>query len=371
MKKEMDMSPGYIPKNKLQELEQRLANLAEKYDARTDTAAVQFSLALPANNWRWEWGSPGAPKQYFIASTTKLYVTAMIMQLRSEGRLDLDAPAARYLDASIMAGIHRLRGVDSGNSITVRQLLSHTSGIADYFEQRRRDGSSQFRDCLRHDSAWSFDDILSITRQLKPTFAPATQGKAFYSDTNYQLLGAIIEQLDGVSYEDALQKRIIEPLGLHQTYPFSKATLPRYDEVAPMLYGKKPLVIPQAMASVRADGGIVSTSDDGIAFLDAFMNGKLFPKHYLDEMQRTWNPIFPPLEYGVGMMRLALPRYYTLFMQMPPMVGHSGVTGALLFYMPQLDLYVSGTVNQIKKRSLSYNLMIRLVMTVMSAISKG
>jgi CubicO group peptidase (beta-lactamase class C family) len=371
MKNEMDMSPRHIRKHNLPELEQRLANLAEKYDARPDTVALQFSLSLPASNWRWEWASPGAPRQHFIASTTKLYVTAMIMQLRSEGSLDLDAPAARYLEASIMAGIHRLRGVDSGNTITVRQLLSHTSGIADYFEQRRLDGSSQFRDCLCHDIAWSFDDILSITRQLKPKFTPATPGKAFYSDTNYQLLGAIIEKIDGVTYEDALHKRIIEPLGLHQTYPFSKATLHRYGEVAPMLYGKKPLVIPQAMASVRADGGIVSTSKDGITFLDAFMNGKLFPTHYLDEMQHFWNPIFPPLEYGVGIMRLELPRYYTLFMQMPPMIGHSGASGAVLFYVPELDLYVSGTVNQIKNRSLSYNLMIRLVMTVMNAISKG
>ena len=129
-----------------------------------------------------------------------------------------------------------------------------------------------------------------------------------------------------------------------------------------MLYGERPVAIPQAMASVRADGGIVSTALDGITFLQAFMTGRLFPTEYLDEMQRTWNPVFPPLEYGVGMMRFALPRYYTLFKEVPPMVGHSGASGAVLYYVPALDLYVSGTVNQIKKRSLSYNLMTRLVM---------
>jgi len=357
-------------RNQLQ-LEERLAQLVEKYDARSDTSDVQFAIALPSSNWYWESSSPHGASHYFIASATKLYVTALIMQLRSEGRLDLDVPAARYLEPSIMAGIHRLRNVDSSNAITVRQLLSHTSGIADYFEQRRADGSSQYRECLKCDFGWSFADVLRITKeQLSPRFAPGTRGKAFYSDTNYQLLGAIIEHLDGVTYEQALRQRILHPLGLTETTSFTNDTLQQYNNIAPMLFGKKPLTIPRAMASVRADGGIVSTASNGITFLKAFMQGDLFPAHYLEELQRIWNPIFPPLEYGVGLMRFALPRYYTLFMQMPPMIGHSGVSGALLYYVPQLDLYLSGTVNQIKKRSLSYNLMVRLVIAVMHALKK-
>jgi len=132
--------------------------------------------------------------------------------------------------------------------------------------------------------------------------------------------------------------------------------------VAPMLYGKRKVNIRQAMASVRADGGIVSTADDSIAFLDAFMNGRLFPAEYLRELQGEWRAIFPPLAYGLGMMRFALPRYYTLFTAVPPMVGHSGASGAVLYYVPALDLYIAGSVNQIKQRSLSYNVMTRLVM---------
>ena len=357
--------------NQLQ-LEQRLAQVVETYSARVDTCEVQFALASPGRNWYWESASPRGASLYYIASATKLYVTALIMQLRSEGRLDLDAPAARYLEPSIMEGIHRLRNVDSSNAITVRQLLSHTSGIADYFEQRRTDGSSQYKECLKCDFGWSFEDVLRITKeQLSPSFLPGTPGKAFYSDTNYQLLGAIIEHLEGVCYEQALLQRILYPLGLTETTSFTNDTITRYHNIAPMLFGKKPLTIPLAMASVRADGGIVSTASDGIIFLKAFMRGELFPAHYLDEMQRIWNPIFPPLDYGIGLMRFALPRYYTLFMQMPPMIGHSGASGALLYYVPQLDLYISGTVNQIKQRNLSYNLMVRLVIIVMQALKKA
>ncbi len=95
-----------------------------------------------------------------------------------------------------------------------------------------------------------------------------------------------------------------------------------------------------------------------------------FPRRASHYFIASLNPVFPPLEYGVGLMRFALPRYYTLFMQMPPMIGHSAASGALLYYVPKLDLFISGTMNQIKKRSLSCNLMVRLVMAVMQALKK-
>jgi CubicO group peptidase (beta-lactamase class C family) len=349
-------------------LESRLTRLLRSYDSRADTNAVRFALASPSRGWSWEWASPGSPEQYFIASTTKLYVSALVMQLRSEGHVDIDAPAATYLEPPVMAGIHVLVGVDSSRRITVRELLSHTSGIADYFEQRRRDGSSQFKDAVAHDFDWSFEDVLRITKeQMAPRFPPSAPGKAFYSDTNYQLLGAVIEAVSGVSFEQALRERILEPLGLRGTYPFTRETVSRYGEVAAMLYGKKRLAIPRAMASVRADGGIVSTAQDSIVFLEAFMTGALFPVEYLAEMQEKWNRIFAPLEYGIGIMRFALPRYYSPLRPVPPMVGHSGASGAVLYHVPLLDLYVSGAVNQIKKRSLSYGLMARLVMICQDA----
>lgn len=345
-------------------LETRLEGILAKYEARSDTGAVRFALASPSRGWSWERTSDAASGrgQYFIASATKLYVTALAMQLRHEGLLDPSAPAAAYLDPQVIAGIHVLDGVDSSARVTVAELLSHTSGIADYFEQRRHDGTTTIGRALDEDFSWSLDEVLRITREdLTPRFPPSSPGRAFYSDTNYQLLGAVVEAVTGTSYEEALRSRILEPLRLVDTYPFTRETFDKYVTVDDMLHGARRISIPCAMASVRADGGIVSTVGDGVAFLEAFMTGGLFPEEYLAELQRRWTPIFRPLEYGVGIMRFSLPRYYTMFTSVPPMVGHSGASGAVLFFVPDLDLYVSGTVNQVKKRSLSYNVMVRLV----------
>jgi CubicO group peptidase (beta-lactamase class C family) len=358
----MNLTPHHV------ELEGRLSSILSAYASRPDTNAVSFALASPGRDWDWEWAEPDARRQYFIASTTKLFVTAIIMQLTAEGALDLDLPAITYLKPAIMAGIHVLRGVDSSPRITVRELLSHTSGIADYFEQRRADGGTTFQRALEADFGWLFDDVLRITKeQMTPRFAPSSRGKAFYSDTNYQILGALIEGLTGASFEEAVRKRVIEPLMLTDTYPFTIETLDRYAEVSSMLFGTERIFIPKAMASVRADGGMVSTASDALVFLRAFVSGGLFPATYLEELQAEWRHIFTPLEYGTGIMRFALPRYFSPFRAAPAMIGHSGASGTVLFYVPEIDLYISGTVNQVKKRSLPYNILVRLVFACQDA----
>jgi hypothetical protein len=76
-------------------LEAKLGSIPSSYDTRSDTSAVQFALASPRHDWQWEWVPSTSPQQYFIASTTKLFVTAIVMQLCDERRLELDTPAAK------------------------------------------------------------------------------------------------------------------------------------------------------------------------------------------------------------------------------------------------------------------------------------
>lgn len=305
------------------------------------------------------YGDPSRP--FFLASATKLATSAILAQLRIEKRLDWDAPVAPLLPDLDLSGLSIDGGRDRSQEMTVRELLAHTSGIADYFEGRRKGHPTTFGRVIESDMGWTVGDAVDWTRDL----APGTPGRGLYSDTGYQLLGALIERLEGTTYADVVRRRIAEPLGLADTYVFGEETSGRYDAIALMRLGDRELRIPQAMASVQADGGMVSTLRDGMVLLDAFFDGRLVAPEVLDEMQQGWHPIFFPLEYGTGVMRFRVRRYFSPVFRVPPFVGHSGASGVVMYRCPERGLSIVGTVNQIESRSLPYQLMVR------SAIAAG
>jgi D-alanyl-D-alanine carboxypeptidase len=335
----------------------KLDSIAERFAQRSDVRELQFRIIQPRTGLEWSFGEP---KQYFIASVTKLYTTAIVLQLRASGDLTFDTPAVDILGADTLTGLNTFGDTDRADDITIRHLLSHTSGIPDYFEAAPKGGESVMSRMLRDDVHWSFDDAVRTSRELPARFAPGTQGRALYSDTNFQLLGKVIETVTGGSYEAAVDERVIRRLGLDDTSLFTEATLDRVDTVSTFLNGRDPLRRPHAMASFGPDGSIVSTTDDGIELLRGFLAGDLFPAEYIDELTATWRTVFTPLEYGIGIMRFALPRILSPFAPVPPMIGHSGASGSVLYRVPDLDLYLCGTVNQVKNRSLPYRLMATL-----------
>lgn len=294
---------------------------------------------------------------YFIASTTKLYVTAVLLALRSQGRLGLDDLLIDHVSLGLVVGIHNFP-TDATASLTIRQLMSHTSGLPDYFQQKRPEGSSLQKDITSgRDQAWTFDDVLAASRRMKPPFAPGTPGKAFYSDTNYQLLGKVIETITGASLDQVLRAMIFDPLSLTETYLY---TDPSDERPRHLYYKDKALRIPQAMVSFGPDGGIVSTAGETMTFLKAFFDGTFFPTDYLPELYH-WNKIFFPLQYGVGVMRFQLPRYLSPFGPAPELIGHSGLSGAFAFNAPAQGLYCTGTVNQVAQPGRSFRLLLRLL----------
>lgn len=278
-------------------------------------------------------------------------MTVILAQLRSEGLLSWDAPIADLLD--------RLPVRPLAGDATVREVMGHTAGLGDYFEGRRRAAPSTFTQAITRDFSWDIHDVLAWTAEV-PSGA---RGRGLYSDTGYQLLGAVIEDLDQQSFAESVRTRITEPLDLRDTYVFGPSTLDDYERVSPLFIGDVRLHIPQAMASVQADGGVVSTINDGQVFLDAFFNGRLFPAELMPEIAGDWHAIFRPLEYGTGIMRFALPRFLTGMRRIPPFIGHSGASGTVMFACPELGLTVVGTVNQIRNRSLPYRLMVRTALT--------
>lgn len=327
---------------------------------------VGLSLAIEQRSTGFSWRLGDEQRPYFIASITKLFTAALIVQLCEEHKLTLDARASDLLGCEMMAGLNIQGGHDFGSQVTIGELLAHTSGIPDYFEQKRPDGETVLADLLKADRGWNFEELLSISRSMKARFAPSTPGKAFYSDTNYMLLGRIVEILAGCSYENALRNRIFQPLALKDTWLFTPATLDRYSDVTAVMYRNTPLHTPKALASFAAEGAIVSTMRDQIRFLRAFIGGELFPQTSLMGMTAQWRSIFSPfvpLSYGIGVMRFSIPRWQSPFFRVPAMIGHSGVFGTMLFYVPDRDLYIAGTVNQMVPRSLAYRLLVRIALT--------
>ena len=340
----------------------QLDRIAARY--ATKSAVSEFSAAIEQPSTGFTWGYGNTDQPYFIASITKLYTAAMIMQLRDEGTLTLDTRAAEILGVSTMNGLAVHDGHDYGPAVTVRELLSQTSGIPDYYEQKRSDGTTFADDMLHTDIAWTFDDYLESVRGMPSRFAPSTPGRAQYCDTNYQLLGRIVEVATSGTFDDALRRRILEPLHLQHTWLFTPRTLNRYDEVATIRHGHTPLHIPKTIASFPPDGAVVSTVTDQVRFLRAFIAGDLFPSRYLAEMTARWHSVFSslvPIHYGIGMMRYRQPRWQNPFAPAPPMIGHSGAFGTVLYHVPDRDLYLAATVNQMRSVSLSHVLLLRLV----------
>ena len=142
--------------------------------------------------------------RFRIASITKTFTATGIMQLRDAGKLNLDDPVSKYLDW------FNLRYEDSPE-ITIRHLLSHASGLP------RDSHNSMWRD--QNSPTW--DEFVEATKQRAPTRPP--NDKFAYSNLGYSLLGGIIAEVSGQSWEDYLQENILNPLGMTETYPVPKA----------------------------------------------------------------------------------------------------------------------------------------------------
>ena len=116
-------------------------------------------------------------KPYFIASVTKLYVTAVILKLRTKNCLSFQNKISEYLPDEILHELHLFKGKEYSKEITIKHLMSNTSGIPDYFS------SDVVRELTAgKDQGWGFERTIASAKQKKPKFVPGK--KAQYSDTN-------------------------------------------------------------------------------------------------------------------------------------------------------------------------------------------
>ena len=350
-----------VNKNNKMVIENSLQAVLDKTVDNKKVFGTSFAIQKDTLTWQGSSGNFSIDQPYFIASTTKLFTTAIILKLRAEGKLSLDDKINKYIEKSILTGLHIYKGKDYTHVLTIKHLLAHTSGLPDYFEDKGSTGKSLEDELVSsNDRYWSFEQTIERAKSIKPHFAPGTKGKAKYSDTNFQLLGKIIEQITEKSYAQNCEEIIIKPLDLRTTYLYQDST----DKTPKTLYYKRiELNIPQAMTSFGADGGIVSTSSDMLIFIEAFFTGKIFPKEYVNELQQ-WNNIFFPMKSGIGIHLFKLPWIFNPTGAVPYFIGHSGLSGALAYYSPKENIFIVGTVNQVAHPDISFKTMIRLTQQI-------
>ncbi len=298
----------------------------------------------------------------FISSITKLYTAAVIMQLYEKGKLSLDDPMSKYLPENLIQGIHVYKGKDYSNEITIKELLSHTSGIADYYTEKPKGGKNIFEVFLEDpERSWTVDETIERARnKLKPNFIPGM--KASYSDTNFQLLGKIIEVITGKPLHIVYEEFLFIPLGLTHTWLIGSSTSQAAlsGHPADVFYKDMDITRIRSNGAYWADGGIVTTAEEMIIFLKSLNEGQIVSKDTLKLMQ-NWHKLEFPHQYGYGIMYFKMPYF---MMKIPPLWGHSGSTGSFLYYSEDLNLYMAGSINQAESKIKPFNLMQKVIKAI-------
>jgi D-alanyl-D-alanine carboxypeptidase len=242
------------------------------------------------------------PDSYFrMGSNTKTFVAVVVLQLVAEHRLSLDDTVQRWLPGMVTGN-----GND-GRAITVRQLLQHTSGLHNYTDDLVAQISSV--ESYREFQFKQFTprQLVGIAVAQPPDFAPG-QGWN-YSNTNYVLLGMIIEKATGHDWATAVRDRIIRPLHLRHTFAPGLDTRLPDPHTSAYLYLDRDTPLETSTESVSwADsaGALVTTTADLSRFWSALGRGQLLPPAQQRQMRQTvlattFQEDEPGFRYGLGL----------------------------------------------------------------------
>ncbi|MER5864297.1 serine hydrolase domain-containing protein [Kitasatospora sp. NPDC002040] len=237
-------------------------------------------------------GAPArADGRFRIGSTTKTFVATVVLQLVAERKVRLDDPIERYLPGT----------VPNGANITVRQLLNHTSGLYSYtsapeFGLTTPEAIREWATSGR-DRTYRPQELLAIAFRHQPDFAPGTDWS--YSNTNYVVAGQLIEKVTGRSWAREVERRIIQPLGLHDTsMPITSTAVPGPHAKGYLKFDDTRIDVTRLNPSMAGSAGAgISTTADLTRFNAALLGGRLLRPAELAQMR---TPAPQALKYGVG-----------------------------------------------------------------------
>ncbi|MEV6521825.1 serine hydrolase domain-containing protein [Longispora sp. NPDC051575] len=258
--------------------------------------------------------------RFRIGSVTKTFASTVALQLVGERRLALDDSVERWLPGT----------VPNGRNITVRQLLNHTSGLYNYTDEVLVSPEQVVRDRYKR---YTPRQLVALAAAHDPLFAPGTAWS--YSNTNYVLVGLVIEKATGRSFEAEVRRRIVRPLGLRDTdLPGDDPSIGGPHAHGYLQVDDRPVDITALnVSSAYAAGEILSTTRDLNTFYAALLDGRLLRPAQLAELRTT---AFDS-GYGLGIGKVALPCGAEVW-------GHTGgIPGYLTFsyHQPETDRHFS------------------------------
>ena len=258
--------------------------------------------------------------KYRIWSITKTYIATAILQQVEQGNLALHTKLSQFFPS-----------IKNADSITIEHLLQHRSGIFDYTQMH---GLSP-EESLRITSTKS--NLTQKIATFDPEFTP--DERFSYSNSNYVLLGYILETLQDQPLQEILETSIFNPVQLHSTYLGSKQPSPEIDECLAFDWKANQWQLVEEATLKAAEpagaGGLVGTAADVALFMDALAQGKLLPQSQVDKM-RQWKE-----GYGIGLHPIN-------FVEGLEGFGHTGghlVSRSIAGHFPSLGISVAYLTN--------------------------
>ncbi|MCX6688531.1 MAG: serine hydrolase [Methanoregula sp.] len=318
---------------------------------------IQIAISTPQWTWNSAAGnsslSPAIPAQpdmrFVIASVTKSFTGVAIAKLVDDGKLSLDDPINRWLPEDVA------KKIPNSSAITVRQLLDHTSGIADYDEMGIIDTELE-----SPDAPVSYQTAMWQGISASPLYPP---GAGYtYSNVNYILLTLVIDKAAGVPYEDYMTRNIFVPAGMNDTFIHRTNQIPGPHMECIDTIGNTSTMKDYTNVYIQFDrgaGDIVSTAADLNRFHHALQTGQLISRQSLARMQEPapQSIVVTPIP-GSGNLTSGSGLGYSI-MRYPPsynltLYGHQGGypgSSTFWFYWPEKDTYISFNVNSMMKEA--------------------
>ncbi|GAA2520486.1 serine hydrolase domain-containing protein [Pilimelia columellifera] len=288
----------------------RAAHLQKLLDA--EHAAGMIGVLARVRDSRWSWsgaagvarlddGAPMRPRlRHRVGSITKSFVATAVLQLVGERRVRLDEPIATYLPNALPTEL--------GAKITVRHLLQHTSGLGNYTSALLTGPEAIEKAQI---TTYRPAELMAMGLTLPATNEPGAAWS--YSNTNYILLGMLLERVTGRSVATEVRRRVLWPLRMRDTYfPGTQPRIrgPHGGAYVPWTDDKPRDFVNFNMSWAGAAGELVSTAKDLDRFYAALLGGQLLRPAQLTEMLRTvpFDPARPELGgYGLGVFNTNLP----------------------------------------------------------------